>query len=178
MAVAEQVHRMTVDEYVRIVRELGWERTELIDGVVYDVGAEYNRHAGTVMHVFRLADAQFTDGVVYAAGSVTLDVDTMFKPNIYVLEPTVTLDPDDAVPVRAVTLAIEVSVTTQHHDEGPKLSAYARSGVPEVWLIDPRPEAGRLTRYRNPNDGAYSQIDHFDVGENAADLDVTAVTTT
>ncbi len=169
---------MTVDEYVRIVHDLGWESTELIEGVVYDVGSEYNRHAATVMHVFRLVDQHFTDGVVYNAGSVKLEVDTMFDPDIYVLDPTVALDPDDAVPVRAVTLAIEVSVTTQRHDRGPKLSAYARAGVPEVWLMDPRPEAGRLTRYRNPIDGTYSQVDHFDVGENASNLDVTVVTAT
>lgn len=34
VAVTQAIHRMTVDEYVRIVHDFGWESTELIDGGV------------------------------------------------------------------------------------------------------------------------------------------------
>ncbi len=72
-------------------------------------------------------------------------------------------------------LVVEVSVTTQAHDRGPKLVAYATAGVPEVWLIDPRPQVGELVRHRHPEDGSYRTADRFDVGENAGDLDVSLI---
>ncbi len=98
---------MTVDEYTHIVRDFGWESTELIEGVVYDVTPEHNRHMGTVMHVFRQLDA----------------------------------------------------------------------AVPEVWLIDPRPDVGQLVRYRDPAGASYGTVDRFAVGENATGIDLATILT-
>ncbi len=70
MAVAQEIHRMTVDEYVRIVRDFGWESTELVGGVVYDVSPEFDRHAGTVMDVLHKLHAALPDDVVRNTGSV------------------------------------------------------------------------------------------------------------
>ncbi len=68
-----------------------------------------------------------------------------------------------------------MSVTTQLHDRGPELIAYAKAGVPEVWLIDPRPGVAELLRYRDPEGASYRTVDRLDVGENARELDVVAV---
>jgi Uma2 family endonuclease len=174
VAVAQEIHRMTVDEYVRIVRDFGWESTELVEGVVYDVTPEYSRHAGTAAAVFRQVDAALDDDDddVLFSGSVRLDAFSLVEPDVYVVDRGVAIDPEDAVPVAAVKLVVEVSVTTQAHDRGPKLVAYAKAGVPEVWLIDPRPEVGELVRYRDPEGASYATVDRFDVGENARGLDV------
>jgi Uma2 family endonuclease len=175
VTVAEDIHRITVDEYVRIVRDFGWESTELVEGVVYDVTPEYNRHMRTVMHVFRRLDAVFRDDLTCNTGSVRVSALSLFAPDVFVLDGGVPLDPEDAVPVGAVKLVVEVSVTTQRRDRGPKLIAYAKAGVPEVWLIDPRPEVGELVRYRDPDGASYRTVDRFEVGENAADLDVAVI---
>jgi Uma2 family endonuclease len=175
VTVAEDIHRMTVDEYVHIVRDFGWESTELIEGVVYDVTPEHNRHMGTVMHVFRQLDAWFPEIATCTAGSVRLSPLSMVDADVFVLDVGVPLDPDDAVPVSAVKLVVEVSVTTQARDRGAKLIAYAKAGVPEVWLIDPRPDIGELVRYQDPDGASYHTVDRFDVGENARDLDVEVV---
>ena len=175
MTVADDIHRMTVDEYLHIVHDLGWESTELIEGVVYDVTPEHSRHAATVMHVFRQLERHLGGDLTWLAGSVRLSSHSLVDPDVFVLSPNVTLDPDDVMPVAAVTLAVEVSVTTQRRDRGPKLIAYAKAGVPEVWLIDPRPEAGEFTRHRDPQGASYRTIDRFDVGEGAAHLDAAAV---
>ena len=66
-------------------------------------------------------------------------------------------------------------MTTQLHDRGPKLIAYAKGGIPEVWLIDPRPGEGELLHYRDPEGASYRTVDRFDVGEDPRDLDVTTV---
>ncbi len=172
MTVAESIHRMTVDEYTRIVRDFGWESTELVEGVVYDAAPEYDRHAGTVMRVlFALHDA-LPDAIVRNAGSVLVSEVSMFEPDVYVIDASFARDPDQAIPVVAIQLVVEVSVTSHAHDRGPKLIAYAKGGVPEVWLIDPRPGIGELLRHRDPEGASYRTVDRFDIGEDAASLDV------
>jgi Uma2 family endonuclease len=177
VAVADEIHRMTVDEYLQIVRDFGWESTELVEGVVYDVTPEYNRHAVTVRHVFFALDAHMPANATFNTGSVRLSSRSLVDPDVYVIDESVVLDPDGVVPGSAVRLAVEVSVTTQAHDRGPKLTAYAKAGVSEVWLIDPRPDAGELVRHRDPQGASYRTVDRFDVGENAGGLDVTTILT-
>ena len=175
MTVTDDIHRMTVDEYLHVVRDLGWESTELIEGVVYDVTPEYSRHAATVRHVFRGLDAHLGDDRTWFSGSVRLSAHSLVDPDVFVLDPSVALEPDDVIPVSALRLAVEVSVTTQRRERGPKLLAYARAGVPEVWLIDPRPESGELLRHRHPEGASYGTVERFVVGEDATDLDVAAM---
>lgn len=175
VTVADEIHRVTVDEYLRIVRDLGWESTELIEGVVYDVTPEHNRHMTTVMRVFRSIDAVIGDERTVAAGSVRLSGMTLVDPDVMVLAADAELAPDDVVPFTAVELAVEVSVSSQRRDRGPKLIAYAKAGVPEVWLVDPRPGVGELLRHRRPDGASYRTIDRFDVGEDAAHLDAAIV---
>jgi len=175
VTVVEDIHRMTVDEYVHIVRDLGWESTELVEGVVYDVSPSYGLHTRTVMHVFRQIDALVARDTAFNVGSVLLSPRTLVDPDVYVVTNADVVTDLAATPGSAVILAVEVSVTTQAHDRGPKLIAYAKAGVPEVWLIDPRPEVGELVRHRDPDGASYRTVDGFDVGENAEHLDVVAM---
>ncbi len=175
VTVAEQIHRVTVDEYLRIVRDLGWESTELVEGVVYDVSPTYGLHTRTVMHVFRRLDAHLEQNVTFNVGSVQLGSRTLVDPDVYVVADTAVVTDPALTPGSGVILAVEVSVTTQAHDRGARLIAYAKAGVPEVWLIDPRPDAGWLLRHREPDGASYRSVERFDVGEDAADLDAAAV---
>ena len=175
VTVAQGIHRMTVEEYVQVVRDFGWESTELVEGVVYDVASEYNRHAWTVMTVLDAVRTAFPHDVVRNVGNVHLDPASLFAPDVHVIDGDFVQDPDWVIPASAVKLVIEVSVTTQLHDRGAKLIAYAKGGIAEVWLIDPRPEAGELVRYRDPGGASYGTVDRFDVGENAAALDLAAI---
>ena len=120
-------------------------------------------------------DVAFPDDVVRIVGSVHVSAISMFDPDVYVIDGSFARDPDGAIPAAAVKLVVEVSVTTQAHDRGPKLIAYAKAGVPEVWLIDPRPEVGELVRHRDPEGASYRTVDRFDVGENAGQLDVRSI---
>lgn len=175
VTVAAGIHRVTVDEYLRIVRDLGWESTELVEGVVYDVTPEFSRHMTTVMRVFRRLDARFPPETTYNTGSVRLSSVSMVDPDVFVVDAAAPLDPDDAVPGASVLLVVEVCVTSQFRERGPKLGAYAKTGVPEVWLIDPRPGVGELLRHRDPSGASYRSVDRFVVGEDAVELDVRTV---
>ena len=55
-----------------------------------------------------------------------------------------------------VLLLIEVSDTTVEYDRNQKLSAYARAGIPEVWIVS-RPDR-RIEVYISPSEGAYSEV--------------------
>lgn len=175
VTVAEEIHRMTVDEYLRIVRDLGWESTELIEGVVYDVTPEHNRHMATVARVNRRIDAAVPGERTYPSGTVHVSSVSMVQPDVIVVRADAELDPGGSVPAASVELVVEVSVTSHRRDRGPKLMAYAKAGIPEVWLVDPRPGIGELVRHRDPHGASYRTIDRFDVGEDALDLDAAAI---
>jgi hypothetical protein len=44
--------------------------------------------------------------------------------------------------------------------------------VPDVWLIDPRPDVGELVRHRDPGGASFATVDRRSVGEHALELDV------
>jgi Uma2 family endonuclease len=129
----------------------------------------------TVIHVFRQLDAWFPANATCNTGSVRLGPFSLVDPDVFVLDVDVALDPDDAVPAEAVKLVVEVSVTSHSCDRGPTLIAYARAGVPEVWLIDPTPDAGELVRFTTLDGASYRTVERLEVGENAATLDVSAI---
>jgi Uma2 family endonuclease len=174
-ALPQEIHLMTVPEYVRAVDLFGWESTELIEGVVYDMPAEKNRHAMTVRNVGLALEAAFAPHRVFFSGSVDLSPLSMPEPDVRVIDGDIELDPDGYMPASAITLVVEVSVTTLSHDLGPKLGTYAKTRIPEVCVIDPHPEAGLLLRHTDPAGGRYYTVQRFDVGENAEHLDVAPV---
>ena len=66
---------------------------------------------------------------------------------MFVIDGSAKYDRNNIVPGELLKLVVEVSVTTQARDLGPKLRAYAAAGVPQYWVVDPRPEAGYLLRH-------------------------------
>lgn len=175
MAALDEIHQMTVDEYLRAVQDFGWESTELIKGVVYDVTTEFNRHGETVKVVFKKLDAACPVDDVRPAGSVQLGARSLVDPDVFVIDGRAELEADAPVPAHAVKLAVEVSVSSLGRDLGSKLRAYAEAQVGEVWVIDPRPDAAYLLRHRSPERDRYRDVARFDVGENAGQLDVSMV---
>ena len=68
--------------------------------------------------------------------------------------------PDD------ILLLIEVSDTTVDYDRGRKLSAYARAGIPEVWIVSRQDR--RIEAYTSPSEEAYSDVRHVGPTETIA----------
>jgi Uma2 family endonuclease len=65
--------------------------------------------------------------------------------------------PDD------VLLLIEVSDSTLSFDLRTKVPLYARTGVPEVWVVDVN--AGVIHRFRRPEGSEYRVIEEFRSGD-------------
>ena len=58
---------------------------------------------------------------------------------------------------KVLELAVEVAHSSLAHDRDVKLPAYARYGVPEVWLIDV--EGRRMTTYRDLGPDGYRRAE-------------------
>jgi Uma2 family endonuclease len=172
---SDDVHRFTVDEYLALAVAFDWERRELLDGVVYDMAAQYDLHGGTVVHVFRQLDRLFPHDKLRISSTVRLGRHSAPEPDVYVVDGSVDYDRNDVVPGELVKLVVEVSVTSQAKDLGVKLRIYAEHGVPQYWVIDPRKGEGWLRRYTRPVDGEYRAFEQFDVGVGAEQLDAAAV---
>ena len=52
-------------------------------------------------------------------------------------------------------LLVEVANTSLRHDRGRKLPVYARTGVPEVWIVNRRADAVEV--YRVPSSKGYQE---------------------
>lgn len=114
-----------------------YAKTELIDGVIYVVNAQYSEHMKAKVRLLRrLADACDALGIgleAWSEGAVALAGSSLPEPDIFVTNRTPTTGP---VVGDTVVLAIEVSDTTRAFDMGKKSRMYAVGGIPEYWVVD------------------------------------------
>ena len=168
MAAPLTTRRFTVDEYHRMA-EAGIltedDQVELLDGQIVPMSPIGSHHAGCVNRLTAL----FT----HAAGNAV----TVSVQNPVVLGRHHEPQPDLAVlryradgygarlPEAAdVLLVIEVTDTTTDRDRERKIPVYARTGIPEAWLVDLT--ADRIEVHREPTGGDYTQV--TTVGRGAA----------
>ena len=65
-----------------------------------------------------------------------------------------------------VLLLIEVADTSIEYDRNAKLNAYARAGIPEVWIVTRKDR--RIEAYTEPADAEYANVRYAGHGENIA----------
>jgi Uma2 family endonuclease len=152
-------YKFSVDDYYRMA-EAGilrrGQRVELIDGDVIAMSPIGSRHAACVDLLTRFFQRALWDrALIRTQGPLRLGEAAEPEPDILVLEPR----PDSyrsAHPGPSnVRLLIEVMDTSAGYDRGVKLGLYARSGVPEVWLVDVNGEVVEI--YAGPEGDAYSE---------------------
>ena len=132
--------RFTIDEYEKLAEAgiLGPdERLELIDGVVYTMGPIGSRHAWCVQQITDSLYAHFPGrAIIRVQSPIRLPDFTEPEPDIALLR----LRKDgyrSRHPGPAdILLIVEVMGTSALRDRGQKLTAYAKAGIPEVWLVD------------------------------------------
>jgi Uma2 family endonuclease len=168
------VHRLTVDEYVRIVSEQDLGRVELIDGVIYDVSPQMQIHIDAVDAIYRLLMEVYPDRRVRPGGSVRLGLGSLWEPDVVVTLPSPPSDGFRYAEPAEVLLVVEVAVSTWSKDTRLKLSGYARAGIPEVWIIDPKVggKAQRHTGLAATDDepAQYSELANVPLPGGLADL--------
>jgi len=131
-------YRFTVGEYHRLGEAgiLGEDdRVELLNGDLITMAPIGGEHR-TLVDTLTLLFARLTENDRYRIGiqnPVSLDPYSEPQPDIALYAPAVLgrhPRPEE------IFLLIEVADTSLNYDLGAKLDAYARAGIPEVWVID------------------------------------------
>lgn len=132
-------YRLCIGDYLLLDRSgaFGTERTELIEGDVIIMNAEYRPHAYVKSELaFAIRDA------LRAVGSplgLIVDASVELAPNSAPLpDIVVTSEPrgEGLVPVASVALLVEVAASTIDRDLHLKAAIYAAAQVPEYWVAD------------------------------------------
>ncbi|PWU20427.1 MAG: hypothetical protein C5B48_12580 [Candidatus Rokuibacteriota bacterium] len=133
-----RVRQWTRLEYDRLI-ETGFFRegdnVELIGGQLMVAEAQGSRHAATVSLVAEALRLAFGGGwYVMVQLPVALDDESQPEPDVAIVRGSAR-DHGDAHPSRPV-LVVEVAESSAELDRRHKGSLYARSGVPEYWIVD------------------------------------------
>jgi Uma2 family endonuclease len=133
----QDLYRMTVDEYERIGGMLDDDRVELIDGYLVKKMSKNPPHIWTVQTIYSFLAGMLPSGWTWRKE------DPVRIPDFDEPEPDVSVlrGSNDDFNVRLpeprdVALVIEASETTLDRDQGPKLSAYAKAGIPVYWIVN------------------------------------------
>jgi Uma2 family endonuclease len=161
-----KLFELTLDDF-RTLHDAGAfeerRKVELIEGVLYEVAAQKNRHSFMKSQLgFRLELALRELGSPLTAivePTIALPPKSAPEPDIALTSDTAR---DDYVALETVALLIEVSSTTLSFDLKRKAALYARHGVAEYWVVD---VAGEIVhRHWQAADGAYRQKDSLKLG--------------
>jgi Uma2 family endonuclease len=152
---------LTVDEYHRM-GEAGIltddDRVELIEGelvAMAPIGSEHVAATNALNHLLVLAVGDL--GIVSVQNPVRLTRHSEPQSDFAVLKPrddywTTLPRPEDTM------LAVEVANTSLDYDRNVKLALYARSGIPEVWIVNLA--AAEVEVYRSPVADSYTSVLH------------------
>jgi len=147
------IHKITVEEYLRACEETD-QRTELIDGVIYDMTAQHARHARAITRWQDQLRAFLGDDRVIPQVTVWIDDHSAPDPDLVVLRTGVEIDQDAIIPLEAVELLIEVCVSTRRRDLVAKRRIYARAGIATYVVVEPVDDLAHVLQV--PRDGLYT----------------------
>lgn len=159
MSVQVSTRRFTVEEYQRMGEAgiLGEDdRVELIDGRIVEMTPIGERHAASVRRLTNLlAERSRGRAIVDVQDPVYLDRWSLPQPDVTLLRPradfyTAHPRPEDLL------LVVEVADTSLRYDRDLKLPLYARSAIPEAWLVDLQGEEIKV--HTEPGPEGYQRV--------------------
>jgi Uma2 family endonuclease len=164
------LHRFSVKEYYQMA-ETGvlppGARVELLDGTIIDMSPIGALHGGVVKRLNRFFHRYAKDRWLQAVQDpLHLEDHSEPQPDLMLLRPAADDYESGHPEPQDVFLLIEVSDSTLETDREVKLPAYARGGIPEVWIVDL--VNGTLEVYREPRSAGYRHTQVLREGESAA----------
>jgi Uma2 family endonuclease len=170
MSIAVARRRFTVDDYQRM-EEAGIlraeDRVELIDGefvVMMSIGPRHHACVDRATRALVMKAGELA--IVRVQGAVRLDLYNAPEPDLMLLRPRADFYASRHAGPADVLLAVEVAESSIDYDRDVKALLYARSDVPEYWLIDLN--ADTLACYSSPERGAYRAVRQYQRGQSMA----------
>ncbi len=161
-------HRpFTVAEYYRMA-EVGIlseeDRVELVEGRIVTMSPIGSRHAACVDRLNRLFNHRSAQNVlVRVQNPIRLDDFSEPEPDLALLHPRDDFYAEEHPAAADVLLVLEVADTSEEYDRDVKVPLYARTGIPEVWLVSLSKNLTEI--YTQPVDGTYQNIHQAKPGE-------------
>ncbi len=157
LEVHSQPHRFSIEDYLAmgeagiLSRE---DRVELIDGQVVAMSPIGNPHMTSVRRLAHRLRRQVSQEVmVDVQNGLNIGENTQVVPDL-MLVPTERISWAKPLQGKDVLLVVEVADTSLERDRHAKQGLYAKSGIPEYWIVD---LIGRcLEVYRDPAEGRYT----------------------
>lgn len=166
-------HRITVEEYERMIAANVWpedERLELIEGELVRMSPINAPHAAAVKRLAEMIKDQLGKRVLVGVQDpIVLDDQSEPEPDISVLRRRADYYANAHPSPADVLLIVEVSDTTLEYDRDVKVHLYARAGIPETWVVDLNGD--RVIVFRDLEDGEYTRMESVRHG---ADITPTA----
>jgi Uma2 family endonuclease len=140
------------------------DRVELIEGELIEMAPIGSEHIAASNVLTRLLVLAVGDsGIVSVGNPVRLTQRSEPRPDFAVLKPhddyrTMLPRPEDTI------LAVEVANTSLNCDRNVKLALYARSCIPEVWIVNLAAEEVEV--YRSPVGGVYTSVTRAGLSDN------------
>ncbi len=158
------LYRFTVDEYERMAAVLDDARVELIDGYVVRKMGKRPPHIWSVGRIFKAL------GFLPANLWTCRKEDPVRIPDFDEPEPDIAVirGPEDQFQDRIpeakdVALVVEVAESTLERDQGIKLIAYAKGGIPTYWIVNLVER--RVEVYTRPSSSGYGSRTDFVAGD-------------
>ena len=134
------LHRISVDEYHRM-GEAGVfgpeERVELLDGMLIAMPPIGPAHAFSVLALSNILMAKLGGrALVNVQNPVVIGPTSEPQPDVVLLRPPLARYGKELPIAADALLVVEVADSSRAVDRGPKLLAYARAGVSELWIVD------------------------------------------
>jgi Uma2 family endonuclease len=153
MTVRVEKHLFSIEEYYKMV-DAGIftedDRVELIEGEVVEMSPIGSRHAACVKRLnallSRLSGVRF---IVSVQDPIRLSERSEPEPDLALLKRREDFYAERHPHPEDVLLLAEVADTSIEYDRSVKLPLYARSGIPEVWILDP--DSGTVEVHAGPN---------------------------
>ena len=134
------------------------DRVELLDGDIIRMPPIGNWHQASVNRLIDLLHMPLHGQIVFCAQGPRLNDESEPQPDVMLLKWRDDYYEGGHPKPSDVLLLIEVSDTTIDYDRGQKLSAYARAGITEVWIVSRQDR--RIEAYTSPSEGVYSNVRH------------------
>jgi Uma2 family endonuclease len=132
-------------------------RIELLEGELLTMAPIGDNHAFAVDALNNLLVRQLSPAlaIISVQNSAIVSRFSEPQPDVMLLRPPLGSYRRRRPRPADILLLIEVSDTTLQFDRGRKVPVYARSGVPEVWIVDVN--APQLEVFRDPVDTGYRE---------------------
>lgn len=132
-------HLFNVEEFHRM-GETGIfqkdDRVELVEGEIIEMAPIGSRHASCVAGLVELFGAYQGDALMWVQNPISLDYENEPQPDFALLKPRDDRYANHLPTPKDIFLVVEVAETSFSYDREFKAPLYAKSGIPELWIVD------------------------------------------